>query len=157
MPTIHTFDTTGAAYDACQAGEGITDGDILIVHSEGVIGVADTWPFAVTEKRGELHAIRASVADADFAAAAGIDPARIAEARRLAAAVSAAESGYGNYVVDTGSGVRTVYASSALKAVAIVAAPRLATSAINVRVETPADARARENNEPIRWTHWSND
>lgn len=32
-----------------------TDGDILIIESEKVIGVAAAWPFAVTVEAGQLH------------------------------------------------------------------------------------------------------
>jgi len=58
---IHLFDSTGDAYDACQCGfhpetgEDIRTGDTLYIPSEGVIGVADTWPFAVTANHGALH------------------------------------------------------------------------------------------------------
>lgn len=52
---IHTFDSTQEAYDACQCDESIKDGDILLIPSEGVVGLAGTWPVAVTVKYGELH------------------------------------------------------------------------------------------------------
>lgn len=51
----HQFSSTGEAYDACQCDEDIQDGDILVIESEGVIGVADTWPVAVTAEHGSLH------------------------------------------------------------------------------------------------------
>ena len=57
------FESTGEAYDACQTDEDILSGDILIIRKEDVIGIADTWPFAVTEKFGKLHTL-ANEADA---------------------------------------------------------------------------------------------
>ena len=56
-PKIHLFASTGMAYNACQGDESISKGDILVIESEGVIGIADTWPFALTEKHGALHGI----------------------------------------------------------------------------------------------------
>lgn len=53
----HIFLSTGAAYDACQCDDDINDGDILLIPSEQVVGVADTWPFAVTKKSGDLHGV----------------------------------------------------------------------------------------------------
>lgn len=54
---IHRFDSTEEAYDACQCDDTIQKGDLLLIESEGVVGIADTWPMAVTAKRGELHGI----------------------------------------------------------------------------------------------------
>jgi hypothetical protein len=54
---IHKFDTTGEAYDATQCDENVKKGDILIVESEKVVGIAYTWPVAITEAHGELHVI----------------------------------------------------------------------------------------------------
>lgn len=56
-PTVHRFDSTGEAYDATQCDENIQRGDILLIESERVVGVADTWPFAVTPTHGHLHAL----------------------------------------------------------------------------------------------------
>lgn len=53
---VHTFDSTGQAYNECQTNENIKTGDILHIPSEGVVGMADTWPVAVTKNSGELHA-----------------------------------------------------------------------------------------------------
>lgn len=53
--TIHMFDYSGEAYDACQCDKSIEDGDILYIPSEGVVGIADTWPIAVTHSYGKLH------------------------------------------------------------------------------------------------------
>ena len=51
----HTFESTNEAYDMCMCDENIKLGDLLIIPSEKVIGVADTWPVAVTASHGELH------------------------------------------------------------------------------------------------------
>jgi hypothetical protein len=53
--TIHSFASSGLAYDATQCDDAVKTGDILVIESEGVVGVAHTWPFAVTEKHGDLH------------------------------------------------------------------------------------------------------
>ena len=52
---IHAFETTGNAYDAMQTDESIKTGDTLLVPSEAVVGVAHTWPFAITREAGYLH------------------------------------------------------------------------------------------------------
>lgn len=56
-PTMkeHRFETSGEAYDACQCDDEIKDGDVLIVESERVVGIAHTWPVAVTREHGALH------------------------------------------------------------------------------------------------------
>lgn len=54
---VHKFDSTGDAYDACQCDEEIKKGDLLVIESEKVIGIADTWPVAVTTESGELHSV----------------------------------------------------------------------------------------------------
>ena len=53
----HAFASTGNAYDAVQTDETIAAGDTLLILDEGVVGVAMTWPFAVTAKPGKLHAV----------------------------------------------------------------------------------------------------
>ena len=53
----HAFASTGNAYDATQCDEAIRTGDTLIVLPENVVGVAMTWPFAVTQAHGHLHAL----------------------------------------------------------------------------------------------------
>ena len=57
-PNIWHFDTTFEAYDACQCRDDIKTGDILVIESEQVIGLADCWPIALTAERGELHQIK---------------------------------------------------------------------------------------------------
>lgn len=49
---IHAFGSTGNAYDAVQTDESIAAGDTLLVPDEQVVGVAMTWPFAVTRESG---------------------------------------------------------------------------------------------------------
>ncbi len=53
----HAFASTGNAYDASQCDEAIKTGDTLIVLAEQVVAIAMTWPFAVTETCGNLHAL----------------------------------------------------------------------------------------------------
>ena len=82
--SIHTFDTTGDAYDSCQCDESIKNGDLLVVSREdwrgertgkyddygfelrehedapvaiAVVGLAWAWPVAVTKAHGNLHAL----------------------------------------------------------------------------------------------------
>ena len=55
--TVHFFPESGLAYAACQCDESITKGDLLIIESERVIGVADTWPIAVSREHGALHCL----------------------------------------------------------------------------------------------------
>ena len=55
---IHEFESSSEAYDACQCDEDIEDGDVLVVRPERVVGVANTWPFAVTKEHGDLHALK---------------------------------------------------------------------------------------------------
>lgn len=72
-PTVHMFDSSGEAYDATQTGIMIPSdpdesgdysevevktGDILVIPSEGVIGISSTWPVAITKESGELHAMK---------------------------------------------------------------------------------------------------
>ena len=55
----HAFASTGNAYDATQCDEAIKTGDTLIIFAEGVVGIAMTWPFAITKECGKLHALAA--------------------------------------------------------------------------------------------------
>ena len=54
---IHAFASTGNAYDAVQTDESIAAGDTLLVLDERVVGVAMTWPFAITAQPVKLHAV----------------------------------------------------------------------------------------------------
>lgn len=56
IPVVHTFDSTRDAYEACQNG-GALPGDVLVIPSERVIGIADTWPVAATNAAGVLHQV----------------------------------------------------------------------------------------------------
>lgn len=51
----HVFDSTAEAYDATQCDDSIRKGDRLLIVKEAVVGLADTWPIAVTVEHGELH------------------------------------------------------------------------------------------------------
>ncbi len=51
----HVFDSTAEAYDATQSDDSIRKGDRLLIVSEAVVGLADTWPIAVTVEHGKLH------------------------------------------------------------------------------------------------------
>ena len=55
--TIHAFSSTGTAYDHSQCDDAVERGDTLLVQSEGVVGLAWTWPVAVTEATGKLHGV----------------------------------------------------------------------------------------------------
>jgi len=55
--TIHRFGSTAEAYDACQCDPDIKTGDVLIIAPEGVVGIAGTWPVAVTQAHGEFHRV----------------------------------------------------------------------------------------------------
>lgn len=56
--TIHYFDGTGEAYDACQCDENIKTGDTLVIESEGVVGLAWAWPVAVSKAHGHFHRVK---------------------------------------------------------------------------------------------------
>jgi len=57
MANVHKFDCTSDAYNAVQCDENIKNGDLLFIPSEKVIGIAYTWPFAVTKSHGALHTV----------------------------------------------------------------------------------------------------
>lgn len=54
---IYAFETSGDAYDATQTDERIANGDILLILTEKIVGIAYTWPYAITANCGRLHAI----------------------------------------------------------------------------------------------------
>lgn len=83
MTTTHLFPSTSAAYDACQCDDRVATGDVLLVESEQVAGVAHTWPFAVTAQAGQLHQLAPGYTAADVDPRCGVGA---AEACRLAAA-----------------------------------------------------------------------
>ena len=83
MTAVHHFFCTADAYDATQTRNDVADGDTLVC-DEGVVGVAHTWPFAVTVAFGELH----RVADlAALCAETGITRDQIQKAVRYATAL----------------------------------------------------------------------
>ncbi len=49
------YETSGEAYDASQCE--LQTGTVMHIPSEKVIGIADTWPMAVTIEIGKLHGI----------------------------------------------------------------------------------------------------
>jgi hypothetical protein len=58
--TIHTFYDSGDAYDATQCREDIKTGDTLLIpgddsRTKTIIGLAWTWPLAITAETGHLH------------------------------------------------------------------------------------------------------
>ena len=55
---IHSFSSTGNAYDATQCDESIRSGDTLLILDERVVAIAYTWPFAVTRQSGNLHSVQ---------------------------------------------------------------------------------------------------
>ena len=86
----HAFDTTGNAYDATQTDPAIATGDTLVVLDERVIGIAMTWPFAITTESGNLHAVEAPKSPEtleQFATKLGVPAASVTHAHALALAL----------------------------------------------------------------------
>lgn len=83
---IHAFETSGNAYDAVQTDERKATGDLLLILDEAVVGVAMTWPFAVTAEAGHLHQVAPKPQDtlSDLAASFGVEPAAVERAVKLA-------------------------------------------------------------------------
>jgi len=51
MVAVHTFGSSGEAYDASQTRDEIKDGDVLFVPSENALAiVVSAWPTAVDEE-----------------------------------------------------------------------------------------------------------
>ena len=55
--TVHIFTTSGNAYDATMTSDRINTGDILIIPTERIVGIAHSWPIAVTAETGNLHSV----------------------------------------------------------------------------------------------------
>lgn len=55
---LHSFETSGNAYDACQCDDAIAKGDTLIILPEGIVALACAWPVAVTAAHGALHRVK---------------------------------------------------------------------------------------------------
>jgi|TARA_R110002020_G_scaffold261534_2_gene475880 hypothetical protein len=83
MRRVWEFEDTGEAYDAVMCDEKIKTGDILVIHDEGVVGIADTWPVAVTKARREFHKLSAFTAGKDPAEASAHILAAVGVARDL--------------------------------------------------------------------------
>lgn len=83
---IHVFETSGNAYDAVQTDDRIATGDLLLVMDEAVVGVAMTWPFAVTAEPGHLHQVapKAGSTFDQLATSLGVEPASMTRAVTLA-------------------------------------------------------------------------
>jgi len=75
------FESTGAAYDAAMSDDTIQTGDVLVITGEGVIGLADTWPVAVTLEAGQLHHVRDGLTLEGY----GFDPDSVDKAEHVAA------------------------------------------------------------------------
>lgn len=82
--TIHAFSSTSAAYDHSQCDDAVERGDTLLVQSEGVVGLAWTWPVAVTEASGELHYVAPGYPVVDIVKDAGWTTDQIKEAVKVA-------------------------------------------------------------------------
>lgn len=82
MIQIREFSSTREAYAACQCDETIETGDTLLIPSEGVVGLADTWPVAVTTASGDLHVVAEGMTIRD--PSLGYDLDAIAQAEALA-------------------------------------------------------------------------
>lgn len=71
---VHTFGSTGEAYNRSQTDDNIKDGDILHVPSEGVVGYLHAaWPVAATQEHGAFHSLT------DPAAGPQGEPARVCQ------------------------------------------------------------------------------
>ncbi|WP_379923719.1 hypothetical protein [Erythrobacter sp. R86502] len=83
---IHVFETSGNAYDAVQTDDRIATGDLLLVMDEAIVGVAMTWPFAVTAEAGHLHQVAPKPGHGfdQLAASLGVEPAAMSRATSLA-------------------------------------------------------------------------
>lgn len=64
MHRVHYFDTSEQAFDACLADDQTTpEGDVIVILSEGVVGLASTCPIAVTREAGVLQRIPSMARD----------------------------------------------------------------------------------------------
>lgn len=92
---VHFFDDSGEAYDATQTeihyetGAKIKDGDTLVIPSEKVVGVACTWPFAVSKEHGALHVVKNGITDDELATSSKVPVQAIMQARKEAAKLDA--------------------------------------------------------------------
>lgn len=64
MHRVHFYDSSDAAYEAClDDSPCIKEGDVLAILAEGIIGLASSYPLAVTLTTGALHGLRPMTAD----------------------------------------------------------------------------------------------
>ena len=62
LNNVFLYQSTSDAYDACMTGEdNVSHGDTLLIPSEGVVGLCETWPVAVTQEAGALHQVEDEV------------------------------------------------------------------------------------------------
>ena len=54
---VWTFANSGDAYDMTQCDDDLKTGDVLLIPSEKVVGITNTWPLAVTKEMGHLHGV----------------------------------------------------------------------------------------------------
>jgi hypothetical protein len=81
---IHNLPNTDVAFDACNDGTA-EDGDVLVVQSEQVVGVASFFRFAVTVKTGDMSEFLVDypIGPAEFLKLVNGIRAAVAEAQRL--------------------------------------------------------------------------
>lgn len=96
MTKQYKYETTGDAYDCIMCGvDGVKTGDIIIIESEQVVGLAWTWPVAITEADGDLHQAADGLTLADICHGADNTGSRVFTDEQIAAAVAVAtELGY---------------------------------------------------------------
>lgn len=90
--TIHYFESSKEAYDACLTGtnwnsdEEVEIGDIVVVKSERIVALCDTWPVVVTKAVGYLHDLKdGHTIEGYFATRRNFPMDQISKARQLAA------------------------------------------------------------------------
>lgn len=80
----HLFDSTEDAINACLSLElfnHIETGDTIVVESEGVVGLVDTVPFAITDESGVFDSVnRQAITPSGHAYSRGITAEQIAHA-----------------------------------------------------------------------------
>ena len=54
---VWTFASSGTAYDMTQCDDDLKTGDVLLIPSEKVVGITNTWPLAITKEMGQLHGV----------------------------------------------------------------------------------------------------
>ena len=83
---LHFFESTTEAYASVQCDESVRTGDLLVIASERVVGIATAWPVAVSKEHGVLHC----TADIEAWKAAASPKNAEAEARGMSAAIELA-------------------------------------------------------------------